>query len=119
MCVAAIPWSPVVFSGGGGAKSECVKHLGRIPAILHIVHANITRLDALPLARSEPKYFRWGAPLHVGPDAISRHPEGRERLAVAKASEWTRHRATIKGVQKDIEDGPFDDEVPSFDSRAF
>ena len=70
------------------ARRDSVKHLCRIPVILHTDHANITRLDALPLARVEPKHFRWitellqggsrlvyrpgSGVLHKGPDAISR-----------------------------------------------
>lgn len=99
--------------------------LGSIPAILHTDHATITRLDALPLARAEPKQFRsmsellqggsrllyrpsTGA-LRVGPDAISRNPEWRDRLILAKASEWGKPRAMSKGVQFEIEKGAFDD----------
>ena len=50
--------------------------------------------------------------LHRGPDAISRHPEGRDRLILARASEWNRHRAAIRGVQESILQGEFDDDEP-------
>ena len=51
--------------------------------------------------------------LHRGPDAISRHPEGRDKLILARASEWNRHRAAIRGVQTSIRKGEFDDEEPN------
>ena len=105
-----------------------VKQLGRIPAILHTDHANIARLEALPLARVDAKHFRWCSELlqggsrllhrpgvgvlNRGPDAISRHPEGRDRLVLARASEWNRHRAAIRGVQEGIVGGEFDDDEP-------
>jgi len=108
------------------ARRDMVKHLGRIPAIIHTDHANLTRLDTLPLERIEPKHFRWASELlqggsrlfhrpgagalHRAPDAISRHPEGRDRLILAKADSWTKHRLTIKGVQDTIASGEFDDE---------
>ena len=50
--------------------------------------------------------------LHRGPDAISRHPEGRDKLILARASEWNRHRAAIRGVQASIEKGEFDEDEP-------
>ena len=109
-------------------QRDSVKHLGRIPVILHTDHANTTRLDALPLARVEPKHFRWitellqggsrlvyrpgTGVLHKGPDAISRHPEGRDQLILAKANEWSKHKAVIKGIEEAIQAGEFDDEEP-------
>lgn len=44
-------WHPFEEEFGGllCARRDCVKHLGRIPAILHTDPANITHLDALPL----------------------------------------------------------------------
>ena len=105
-----------------------VRHLGRIPSIIHTDHANISRLEALPLARIDAKHFRWcsellqgGSRLHHrpglsassrGPDAISRHPEGCDQLVLDRASEWNRHRAAIRGVQQSIVDGEFDDDEP-------
>ena len=105
-----------------------VKHLGRIPAIIHTDHANIARLEALPLPRVDAKHFRWcsellqggsrllhrpgAGALHRGLDAISRHPEGRDKLILARASEWKRHRAAIRGVQESILQGEFDDDEP-------
>lgn len=50
--------------------------------------------------------------LYVGPNALGRHPGGRIWLILAKASEWTKHPATITRVQLDIERRAFDDEEP-------
>ena len=50
--------------------------------------------------------------LHKGPDGISRHPEGRDRLILARTSEWEKFRNTIKGVDDGIEAGEFDDDDP-------
>ena len=50
--------------------------------------------------------------MHKGPDAISRHPEGRDQLILAKANEWAKHRSVIKGLTDAIEAGEFDDEEP-------
>lgn len=83
----------------------------------------------LHLSRIEPKHFlrmsellqggsrllyRPGTgALHVGPDAISRRLDWKDKLILAKASEWTRHRAMIvAAVQLDIERRAFDDEEP-------
>ena len=44
-------------------RRECVKHFGRIPAVIHTDHALITRLEYLPLGRIEAKHFRWYAEL--------------------------------------------------------
>jgi hypothetical protein len=73
-------------------RRDMVKHLGRIPAIIHTDHASIARLEALPLSRVDAKHFRWcsellqggsrllhrpgAGALRRGPDAISRHPKG-------------------------------------------
>ena len=50
--------------------------------------------------------------LNRGPDAISRHPEGRDHLILARAQEWNKHRAAIKGIQDDILRGHLDDDEP-------
>ena len=80
------------------------------------------------MARIEAKHFRWisellqggsrllhrpgvGA-LHRAPDAISRHPEGRDALILARAQEWTDQRERIRNIQKEIESGKFDDDEP-------
>ena len=105
-----------------------IKHFGRIPAVIHTDHANMTRIEGLPLERVDAKHFRWNSELrsgvsrlmhrpgvgtlHRGPDGISRCPEGRDQLILAKSSEWTRHRAQIRGVDLGIEAGEFDDDDP-------
>ena len=108
-----------------------VKHLGRIPAVIHTDHANIARLESLPLERIEAKHYRWNSELlqggskllhrpgvgllHRAPDGLSRHPEGRDRLILAKASEWHEHRANIRGAEivvAGIVAGEFDDDEP-------
>ena len=96
--------------------------------IIHTDHANLARLEALPLERLDPKHFRWCSELIQGgsklvhrpgqssliraPDGISRHPEGRDQLVLARAREWCKVRSVIKGVQSSIESGEFDDEEP-------
>ena len=54
-------WHPFEqeFWGLLNSRRDSIKHLGRIPAIIHTDHANIARLEALPLARVEAKHFRW------------------------------------------------------------
>lgn len=44
--------------------------------------------------------------LHVGPDAISRPPEGSDRLILARSG-WTKHQATIMGLQLGIKEEPW------------
>ena len=110
-------------------RRDMIKHLGRIPAIIHTDHANIARVEGLPLERVEPKHFRWNSELrqggsrllhrpglgtsHKAPDGISRHPEGRDRLVLARTAEWDKYRAIIKGVDDGIEAGEFDDDEPA------
>ena len=109
-------------------KRARVAQLGRIPAITHTDHANLVRLDALDVARIDPKHFRWfqelveggsvvmhrpgESTLHRGPDGLSRNCEGRDQLILAKSSEWTAHRQTIRGVLDSIVAGAADDEEP-------
>ena len=109
-------------------RRDTVRHLGRIPVVILTDHANISRLEALPLSRIDAKHFRWCSELlqggsrlvhrpgvsalNRGPDAISRHPEGRDQLVLSRAQEWNRHRAAIKGIQDDILRGDFDDDDP-------
>ena len=50
--------------------------------------------------------------LHRAPDGISRNPEGRDKLLVARSSEWKNQRARIRGVREAIEQGDFDDDEP-------
>ena len=50
---------------------------------------------------------------HKAPDGISRHPEGRDQLILARTAEWHKYRAIIKGVDDGIEAGEFDDDEPA------
>ena len=101
---------------------------GRIPVVLHTDHANITRLDHLPLARIDSKHIRWqnelvldgslllyrigeGA-LHALPDALSRNPCRRDELILARTGDWVLYRQAIRGVQDAINDGRYADEDP-------
>ena len=43
--------------------------------------------------------------LHRLPDGLSRHPESRDALNLARIGDWTRLRHVINGVQKAINDG--------------
>ena len=102
-------------------KREKNKQLGRIPDITHTDHANVARMEALPLGRIEPKHYRWyqeiveggslllhrpgESALHKGPDGLSRNVEGRDHLILAKSSEWDSYRERIRGIQKAIEQG--------------
>ena len=47
-------------------RRDSIKHLGRIPVIIHTDHANIARLESLPLARIDSKHFRWISELCQG-----------------------------------------------------
>ena len=105
---------------------EKVKQLGRIPCIVHTDHANLARLDSLALERIDPKHFRWFAEVtqggsllihrpgagtaHRGPDGLSRNAEGRDKLILAKGSEWKSLRDRIRGIMKAIVEGRGDDE---------
>ena len=109
-------------------KRDKVKQLGRIPHIAHTDHANVARLDALPIDRIDPKHYRWYAEVteggslclyrpgtstaHRGPDGLSRNPEGRDRLILANQAEWTDIRERIRGIQRIIQSGEADDEDP-------
>ena len=104
------------------------KHLGRIPAVFHTDHINIVRIESLPLDRIDAKIYRWHAEivsgscllnyragagtLHRLPDALSRNPPDRDFLNLARTSDWTQLKQTIRGVQKDVDEGRFDDENP-------
>ena len=96
-------WHPFEqeFWGLLNTRRDAVKHFGRIPAVIHTDHANISRLEALPLERVDAKHYRWLSELlqggslllyrpgagvmHKAPDGISRNPEGRDRLILARA----------------------------------
>ena len=103
-----------------------MKQFGRIPCIIHTDHANLARLDNLGLERIDPKHFRWFAEVtqggsllihrpgagiaHRGPDGLSRNAEGRDKLILAKGSEWKNLRERIRGIMKAIVEGKGDDE---------
>ncbi len=105
-----------------------VKNLGQIPFVIHTYYANIARVEELPLERVEANRFRWNSELrqggsrllhrpgagtlHKSPDGILRHPEGQDRLTLARSSEWQRYRAAIRDVGDGIEAGEFDDDDP-------
>ena len=107
---------------------EARKQLGRIPQILHTDHANLARMECLALSRLEPKMLRWyqeiveggsllmhrpgASALHRGPDGISRNPEGRDRLLMAKDSEWDGFRQRIRGIIEAVRSGEADDDEP-------
>ena len=109
-------------------KREVVKHFGRIPIVLHTDHGTITRIEYLPLARVDAKHFRWHAELVQGgslllyragsgalhrlPDALGRHPPERDRLILARIGEWTQLRSSIRGIERAIMEGEFDDDEP-------
>ena len=89
-----------------------MKHFGRIPEVIHTDHANLTRFDYLPLERIDAKHYRWHAELihggslllyrpgtgamHRMPDALSRNPESRDALNLARIGDWTQHRGVIR-----------------------
>ena len=107
---------------------EARKQLGRIPQILHTDHANLARIECLALSRVEPKMLRWyqeiveggsllmhrpgASTLHRGPDGISRNPEGRDKLIMAKDSEWDGFRQRIRGIIEAVRSGEADDDEP-------
>ena len=109
-------------------RRDALKHFGRIPAVIHTDHANLARLESLPLERVDSKHFRWLSELlqggslllyrpgagvmHRAPDGISRNPPGRDRLILARAGELEELRARIRGVRRSIELGDFDNEEP-------
>ena len=107
---------------------EARKQLGRIAHIVHTDHANLARIECLALNRLEPKILRWyqeiveggsllmhrpgASTLHRGPDGISRNPEGRDRLLMAKDSEWDGFRQRIRGIIEAVVSGAADDDEP-------
>ena len=100
------------FWGLVNLKREVHKHFGRCPMILHTDHANIARIEGWDISRIDAKHFRWHAELvqdgslllyragtgalHRGPDALSRNPEHRDALILARTEEWTIHRLRIR-----------------------
>ncbi len=109
-------------------KREKNKQLGRIPNINHTDHANLARLENLDLRRIDPKHYRWYQEvveggsillhrpgehsLHKGPDGLSRNVEGRDRLILAKSTEWAHIRNRIRGIGEAIQEGQADDDEP-------
>ena len=95
-------------------KRQTTKHFGRIPIIMHTDHANLTRFEYLPLERIDAKHYRWHAELVQGgclllykpgvgamhrlPDALSRNPDCRDALNLARIGDWTKMRHVIRGV---------------------
>ncbi len=50
--------------------------------------------------------------MHKLPDALSRNPESRDALNLARIGDWTKQRHIIRGVQATITEGSYDDEDP-------
>ena len=50
--------------------------------------------------------------MHRLPDALSRNPECRDALNLARIGDWTKQRHIIKGVQATITEGSYGDEDP-------
>ena len=83
-------------------------------------------MESLELVRIEPKHYRWfqeivqggslllyrpgAGQLHKAPDGLSRNPEGRDRLILAKNAEWSGFRERIRGCVAAIVSGEADDE---------
>ena len=61
-------WHPFEqeFYGLLQCKRAAVKHFGRIPMVIHTDHANLTRMEYLPLERIDAKHYRWHAELVQG-----------------------------------------------------
>lgn len=92
-------------------KQKILAAFGRIPCIIHTDHANITRLDHLPLHRIDAKHIRWynelvqdgslllymigAGAMHSLPDALSRNPLKRDELILAHTGDWVLYRQAI------------------------
>ena len=50
--------------------------------------------------------------MHRLPDALSRNPECRDALNLARIGDWTKHRKVIRGIQQSVAQGELDDEDP-------
>ena len=50
--------------------------------------------------------------LHKGPDGLSRNPEGRDQLLLAKQAEWKHYRNRITGICDTITRGEAEDDEP-------
>ena len=80
---------------------------------MHTEHANLTRFVYPPLERIDAKHYRWHSELvhggfllldkpgtgamHRLPDAMTRNPEARDALNLARIGDWSKHRDAIKG----------------------
>ena len=107
-------------------KRDKIRALGRIPDITHTDHANLARLDSLPIGRIDAKHYRWfqeiveggslllhrpgSSALHKGPDGLSRNVEGRDHLILARSADWQYYRNRIRGIQEAIQQGIADDD---------
>ena len=49
---------------------------------------------------------------HNVPDALSRNPPVRDELILARTGDWEYHRSVIRGVERAIKSGEFDDDEP-------
>ena len=84
------------------------------------------RIHHVDLHRLEPKHYRWyqeivaggslllyrpgQSALHKGPDGLSRNVEGRDKLIMAKSSEWVDLRKRVRGICSTIHAGVADHE---------
>ena len=50
--------------------------------------------------------------MHRLPDALSRNPDCRDALSLARIGDWTKHRRVVRGVQETIKTGEFGDDDP-------
>ena len=123
-------WHPFLqeFLGIYKGKREVVKQMGRIPCVIHTDHANIARLEYLPLNRIEAKHWRWHAeitqdgsllvyrigkgPMHALPDGLSRNPYQRDMLILCRADDWSAWRAVIRGIEQENASGRYDGDDP-------
>ena len=123
-------WAPYEQEFWGLVQFKCavVAAFGRIPLVIHTDHANLTRFEYLALERIDAKHYRWHSELVQGgclllyrpgtgalhrlPDALSRNPEVRDILNLARIGDWTKQRNVIKGVQDTIAAGNFDEDPP-------
>ena len=96
--------------------------------VIHTDHANLVRLEYLPLDRIDAKHYRWlteasaggclllyrpgSGVLHRLPDALSRNPPERDFLVIARTSEWTQLRMNIRGVEDEVRAGILEDFDP-------
>ena len=86
-------------------------------------------MEYLPWDRIDPKHFRWHAEvvqggcliiykpgtgaMHRLPDALSRHPEIRDALNLARIGEMSQWRKVIRGLQEAMADGADEEPDPT------